>query len=305
MDEEQAAVFARMRSQYRNQSLTTEELASLGLNSQTNTDGFVQRPARLSMDCPRRSPPPPPVPSKNPSSPRTTFNDRGGVPGKMPKPKSAALPPVPRVPPREQVQQREEVFRSVSAQFSAMTNTQPSPQLHTCSRCGNTELINFSSNWDAQRQAWSDRRISANEGLQNTRSSESKTQNRTSAPPSQSSQNRAFAGVTQRPSPQTLQVPREQTNYHPPPTPPHSLPTSNNSSTTSLKDDLTPSEGNVQRYSGRFEGGLAFGYEPGYGLGGSAGTRGMKTGASRKSVEVSRGYGIDLSDVPIFVAPSV
>ena len=63
-----------------------------------------------------------------------------------------------------------------------------------------------------------------------------------------------------------------------------------------------------QRFSnlhpGRYEGGLSFGYEPGFGLGGSAGTRAMRTGASRKSVEVSQGYGLDLSDVPIFVAPS-
>ena len=305
MDEEQAAQFARMRSQYRNQSLTAEELASLGLNSHPNTDDFTQKPARLCMDYPTRPPPPLPIPSKDPPSLRTTFNDRGGVPGKMPKPKNAALPPIPPMPPREQVQQREEVFRSVSAQFSAMAHAQHSPQTHTCSRCGNTELIDLGPNWDAQCQAWSDRRKSANKGLQNTKPSESKTQNRTGASSSQSSQNRASTVLVQRSSAQTLEVPREQTNYHPPPTPPHSLPTSNNSSTTSLKDGFTRSDSDVQRHSGRFEGGLAFAYEPGYGVGGSAGTRGMKTGASRKSVEVSRGYGIDLSDVPIFVAPSV
>ena len=305
MDEEQAAMFARMRSQERNQSFTATEIATISPNLHTDPDESIQQPARRSMDYPTRPPPPPPVPSKDLPSPRTTFNDRGGVPGKMPKSRSAALPPLPLVSPRAQFKQPEEVFRSVSTHSSADADAQPSPQMHTCSRCGNTELINPSPNWDAQRQAWSDRRKSANEGLQNTKSSESETQNRVSAPASQSPLNKATAAAAQWSSGQTLQVPQEQANYHPPPTPPHSPRNSNNSSTASLKDNFTSSEGNVQRHSGRFEGGLAFGYEPGYGLGGSAGTRGMKTDASRKSVEVSRGYGIDLSDVPIFVAPSM
>ena len=59
------------------------------------------------------------------------------------------------------------------------------------------------------------------------------------------------------------------------------------------------------RLMGRYEGGLLYGYEPGQGLGGSAGTRGTKTEASRKSVDVSKGFGIDLSDIPIFVAPAM
>lgn len=59
-----------------------------------------------------------------------------------------------------------------------------------------------------------------------------------------------------------------------------------------------------EHLTGRYTGGLQYGYEPGCGLGGSAGTRGAKTEASRKSVEVSKGFGLDLSDVPIFVAPT-
>ena len=66
----------------------------------------------------------------------------------------------------------------------------------------------------------------------------------------------------------------------------------------------TPTRKSIERLSDRYDGGLLYGYEPGCGLGGSAGTRGRKTGASRKSVEVSRGFGLDLSDVPIFVAPT-
>ena len=53
--------------------------------------------------------------------------------------------------------------------------------------------------------------------------------------------------------------------------------------------------------SGRYEGGLMYGYEPGFGLGGSAGTRTPKTGATRKSLGVSSTFGVDLSDVPVFV----
>lgn len=59
-----------------------------------------------------------------------------------------------------------------------------------------------------------------------------------------------------------------------------------------------------ENLSGRYQGGLQYGYEPGIGLGGSAGTRGAKNGAARKSVDVSMGWGLDLSDVPIFVAPA-
>lgn len=51
----------------------------------------------------------------------------------------------------------------------------------------------------------------------------------------------------------------------------------------------------------RYNGGLAYGYEPGYGLGGSAGMRNGASAASRKSLEASLRYGVDLSDVPIFV----
>ena len=60
----------------------------------------------------------------------------------------------------------------------------------------------------------------------------------------------------------------------------------------------------VEKLTGRYTGGLLYGYEPGCGLGGSAGTRSAKNEASRKSVDVSKGFGIDLSDVPIFVAPT-
>lgn len=59
-----------------------------------------------------------------------------------------------------------------------------------------------------------------------------------------------------------------------------------------------------EQSTGRYAGGLSYGYEPGYGLGGSAGTRNkVTTGAGKKSLHSSRGHGIDLADVPIFVSP--
>ena len=58
----------------------------------------------------------------------------------------------------------------------------------------------------------------------------------------------------------------------------------------------------AKRLTGRFEGGLFFNYEPGIGIGGSAGTRNVKSAASRKSVDMSKGFGLDLSDVPVFLA---
>lgn len=65
-------------------------------------------------------------------------------------------------------------------------------------------------------------------------------------------------------------------------------------------DVPTTSNPLIQRYAG----GLLYGYEPGQGLGGSAGTRDAQTLATRKSVELSKGYGIDLSDVPVFIVPA-
>jgi hypothetical protein len=55
----------------------------------------------------------------------------------------------------------------------------------------------------------------------------------------------------------------------------------------------------------RYAGGLGYGYEPGFGIGGSAGTRNTgrfkPTEASRKSVRESELWGVDLTDVPVFL----
>ena len=56
--------------------------------------------------------------------------------------------------------------------------------------------------------------------------------------------------------------------------------------------------------SGRYGGGYQYGYEAGVGTGGSAGLRVLGTKASRKSIAMSKDFGLDLSEVPI-LAPKI
>lgn len=60
-----------------------------------------------------------------------------------------------------------------------------------------------------------------------------------------------------------------------------------------------------EKYGGlfdRFSGGLGYGWDRGSGFGGSAGTRAsIDPKAARKSVVLSESYGVDLSDVPVFI----
>lgn len=86
----------------------------------------------------------------------------------------------------------------------------------------------------------------------------------------------------------------------------HSRPNSDNGSYAgSFAENSQPPDDPAQispsPQFGRFSGGFGYGYEHGYGFGGSAGTRSVSglAGASRKGKELSEGYGIDLSDVPI------
>ena len=80
------------------------------------------------------------------------------------------------------------------------------------------------------------------------------------------------------------------------------LPNSSRPVSASIDADVPPTSSHLMQ---RYGGGLLYNYEPGQGLGGSAGTRGGSTLASRKSVELSKGYGIDLSDVPVFIVPAM
>jgi len=296
MTEAQAAEFARMRSHHRSQSLSRLELASLGLVSESGPEG-KQRPISMLVNNPPSRPAPiphstdtrvgyqtpvssllenPPTrpaplpPSRGRPISRYTFNDRGGVPGKMPKPKGLAVPPMPPLPISLQVGQEQKTSVSTSTQTSCLIQAQNL----RCANCGRSEFVESDPAWEAQQQAWSERRQLAVEGNQMANTSPAEKEKRSSLQRPKASdllQVPQFSGRPTRPAPTLSQ------------------------SASSLNSNAS---------AGRFDGGLSFGYEPGYGIGGSAGTRNMKTGASRKSVEVSRGYGVDLSDVPIFVAPT-
>lgn len=62
-----------------------------------------------------------------------------------------------------------------------------------------------------------------------------------------------------------------------------------------------PQKNAIESLFDRYSGGLEYNYERGVGFSGSAGTRGQAEGAPRKSKELSEGYGLDLSDVPMFL----
>ena len=283
MSEEQAAELARLRSLDRQSSIPTFERSTSGPSSMTVAASFdvPHTPTRIS---------------------RRSFHDRGGIPGKLPRPRSmyADIPPIPAMPSPEQLLEKEaEVCKSRS---SGSPSTSPYRVNDDQSK------VVKSLDWEDHRKAWARRRRSAGDGILKSPDCLRHPQSRTDGRELKHQEIRAPSRPPPPPpilhNPQFLDVPKAPSR-RPPPPPPHGndFSMSKNASTTSLQS-MNSTESNVQRLSGRYDGGLNFGYEPGLGVGGSAGTRNMKTGASRKSVQVSMGYGIDLSDVPIFVASS-
>ncbi|MCJ1412758.1 hypothetical protein MMC19_006856 [Ptychographa xylographoides] len=309
MNERQAVEFARMRSHYRSHSLSRLETIHTE-NAPRRSVEFGVRPAYLEAEqLPLPSLPSWSLQNVQGLGSRVSFDDRGGVPGKMPRSHSMDVPPVPPMPTREQLQHQATEPRRVSLQRppSRPPPSPPSQKMAPPSRRpplpptpgppedahqeSDIKDIQSDSPWEAQRRSWSILRKSAVEGLQSPRTSTTPI---------------ATENAPQIPIvPFSVQVTLAEAMraFHLPLTPPQSMPGSRNGSERS-SEDYTMADSAHQRLSGRFDGGLSFGYEPGYGIGGSAGTRSMATGASRKSVGMSRGYGIDLSDVPIFVAPS-
>jgi hypothetical protein len=61
----------------------------------------------------------------------------------------------------------------------------------------------------------------------------------------------------------------------------------------------SPQKNAIEALFDRYSGGLEYSYERG--VGGSAGTRGPKDRAGRKSKELSEDWGVDMSDVPVFL----
>ena len=109
---------------------------------------------------------------------------------------------------------------------------------------------------------------------------ENTTPEKTSTPPSRSN-------ITQKRSSRVYEQPPSQSQSQPMPRP--------------QRRSTAPPESQDVPYD-RFSGGLGYGWERGIGFGGSAGTRQKNdTKAARKSVAISQNFGVDLSDVPVFM----
>ncbi|MCJ1366968.1 hypothetical protein MMC16_006099 [Acarospora aff. strigata] len=271
MDEEEAARFARSRSKTRSQGT---------LRSRTSST--------------------------------SSFNDRGGIPGKNIRPKSMIVdaPPVPALPGTDQVEKKGP-GNTTSKPGLPASDTRPNPPSIVVSAVPDTPMSTdnhpavskYDESWESHRRTWLQRRRSAAEALlargETSQNEETPTIPAERKPAATSA--RAFtpikpAMVAARDDSGVFEQERAR-----------SQPASRRAP-SNLKpygDDAGIVKPSLDDLAGRYTGGLAYGYEPGYGLGGSAGTRNTKTAASRKSVDVSRGFGIDLSDVPIFVARTI
>ena len=261
---------------------------------------------------------------------REIFNDPRRSLSRNIRPRSMFLdvPPVPALPTDEEVEQKEAQVSRSSSELS-MTLVGPrkvkkiseSPSKKDLWESAalteeNSPAPRLNNGWEAHQQAWADRRKLAGDALlsrnQTAESVDVSTQPKPANIPAEAtnylSPASALSARSRTPSPakpaprpfhRPLYPPQDTTTVpaaptHPPPPPPSTTSTAPTPSTASFNDRLV----------GRYDGGLAYGYEPGVGIGGSAGTRSAKTGASRKSIGFSQGYGVDLSDVPIFVSPN-
>ena len=280
----------------------------------------------------------PPLPEKR------QFNDRGGIPGKMPRLSTLPQeqPPLPSIPVAVQVQMRE--TQIVDLSYDQGVAPRPAAQ-----RKAHSMIIQPSNptpskqpviDWSSSREAWAKHRKDAGDALADTSSrymAEERARtdrevtlpqvmdrpSRWSLPSAERDQygvgrsrvDRLRAEGQSSPTRRSLQLSDQQPSaagqvYL------YSSSTSKLPSSHSAEVEPrfpTPSPrpegfnipaGTVARLSGRFDGGLGYGYEPGQGVGGSAGTRNLPSKASRKSIEVSKGFGLDLSDIPVFISPN-
>ena len=304
MNDSEAAEVSRLRSMYRSSSL----------------DAQSARPRSKPLSGPEKK----------------HFNDRGGVPGKMLPPRVTVKeqPPLPSFPISIQVQMNETHAadehhhdhgvkkRPTQRKAYSMVVPRPEPTLKA------EKVID----WSQSRQAWAQRRKSAGEALVGT-NAQSAQPERVSIfkgmphlePPQHILRVHPALDHTARPSRVDALRSNEQASPRNRSSPPSSSRRSqhhaplivgigSNKDTEMDQREATASPslrnldipaGTVARLSGRFDGGLGYGYEPGLGIGGSAGTRGSSPSkASRKSVDVSKGWGLDLSDIPVFISPN-
>jgi hypothetical protein len=251
MDEEQAAELARVRSQ--DSQNTARDIGS-----------------KRDIPMPRRTPIPQsayaPFTSSPPPQP---FNDRGGIPGKVPHVRSHAhdTPPIPALPSPEQVQQKEALVSRTRAS-RANSLTPPHKAVHRTKAPATDEDISEAGtvdavDWDAPHKAWSSRRPSSGEAAR-------KLRNRAHEP-SLSAHPDGRPSLAARPA---STEPHDKLAAH--------------------RANLSIQQGHVQRLSGRFEGnrfegGVGYGYEAGQVAGGSAGMREVRLGTGRNSAQVRRG----------------
>ena len=224
----------------------------------------------------------------------------------------ADTPPMPPLPTAERLQQQE-ARRPITTLSKSRTPEAPKKDLWAgCAlETEHKKAIESGSDWESHRSAWSQRRKSAGEALlrkdfQTGFTNDSSQRANSFDIPRDTASQAAPSGPRIADEEQTCMRKNGNRAFHKPwprePSPNEQEPGTHRPQATSNTVATTTQA--FERLTGRYEGGLSYGYEPGYGLGGSAGTRNVKNGATRKSLQMSQGYGVDLSDVPVFVAPS-
>lgn len=336
MDEEVASEFARTRSRQRNKGSSGHYMPYPGgLNDRDGIPGKVMRPQSMFNDVP----PVPALPTKEEISSRSqsfskpfkasraTFEKCADIPGKLNRAQSmyVDIPPVPVLPTKQQVAQWE---AQISKTNSTRSSTLPPPlqikrpaeNMKDNESAGNAEPEKQEKptdpvvDWEYRQEGRNQRRQSAGDAL--LLRFQALSNSKSTILPSPSSGRSEYSAYTSdtRPSSSSSPGSIELSQKTGPPFEPlperQDTPSSQKTTVSSSESFRIPRKkvastaAAFEPLTGRYTGGLSYGYEPGLGLGGSAGTRSATTSASRKSVDVSRGYGIDLSDIPIFVTPS-
>ncbi|MCJ1373506.1 hypothetical protein MMC20_004734 [Loxospora ochrophaea] len=329
MDEQSASRHGRARSQKRSQSLYQPRTPSF--NDRGGIPGKTVTPQSGPDSIP-------PVPTRSVSTSRGMPVDRSNTLKKPARPKSAIVNPVSAPHPARPQQLETEVEhrseeprkRNPQIQFDELSEFWDRRTLREFSRDHQEPSVeegylrdhpkpsdsSTRDDWKAHREAWAQRRKSAVEGLARKALPNEDLKPVGTPEPRPDPERKSESEPRQvRARPLSTQ-PVDPTvskglvrSFHLP------LGSSRGQQVSPAKPAQTSGslkvpEGNFvgnqrslsDRVSGRYDGGYSFGYEPGHGIGGSAGTRNVKSGASRKSVHTSLDYGIDLSDIPVFVA---
>ena len=252
---------------------------------------------------------------------RKSFNDRTGTPGKFARPRSMyeKVPPVPVLPSKSQLVQIEAQVLKLSPSRPKMVDIsvkmpKSTEKITDTDEKSAGEPVDQRDNWKSLREAWSQRRKSAGDALLlQSQMEKLSVVSAVSDRPADPLEFSKHTSVEQKLSDNPIRPAAPNAFQRRPPlrhiSQPHaSLPDVNGLAASCrvsrrAENPSTPKSAQINNLAGRFAGGFHYEYEPGFGLGGSAGTRIAGTAATRKSVGVSQGYGLDLSDVPIFVLP--